>query len=540
LQDLEDVPLDQSLDLAALPELDVNDVLRFASLRHRYTARQTLAVQSVTLESGDDGTKTSVGMRGKPALGYRFWLSQEVRPGRARPGAMTPLDALTDIANTALTATFVNILERSSYLTGGKFLALRNGEFVRYSRGLANTPDGWSMATGTFGLPGSDVMVDDESLAGNRSIRFDVASAEILSDFVPCDGSYDVPYSVEVTWQWKAGSTPTTTTKRVEIVLQWYDANKTLIAATTPGWFAGEQILRPGLSSYPAYNFPDVPTDPTAPTVFDAGRWHRSRVDGILPPGPAPGTARFVRVLIRPDTDGAHTVMHPQGLLVDTVSVYQTAEEMRTFHGNPWVYPVASPADWYNIRMRPPASTPVYNTFDFGSHGGVYFPSSTDSRVLRQDATEEIIAAANYGAFFYARRAGTYVVDLQCVLVVDSGWDGGVLPPSNTSPVPLCRIMRNATYATPSFANLTGTEIARTQGGPWQLGAKVDAALAALDYVSIAALQTKVTLGAGERLSVEWYAERDALAANPIGVYGALTADGSRLTYWRVRMQLAE
>jgi len=537
LQDLENVPLDQGVDLTALPELDVNDVLRFASLRHRYTARQTLATQSVDYSAGDDGAKTSLTLRGKPALGFAYWLSQEVRPGRARPPALTPVDALTDIGKTDRAGVVVNILDKTSYLTGGKFLAIRNSDFTRYSKGKANPPDGWSMVTGAFG---TDVELDEtKSLAGNRSIRFDIASAEIISDFVAVDGDYDTPYSVEVTWQWKAGSVPTTTTKRVEVVLQWYDATKTLIAAASPGWFAGEQILRPGLSSYPAYNFPDVPTDPTVPTVFAEDRWHRSRVDGILPPGPAPGDARFVRVLIRPDTNGAHTVMHPQGLLVDSVSVYQSADELRSFHGNPWTYPGGSPADWYNIRMRPPTSTPVFNSFDYGSHGGTFFGGN--AVVDRQDGAFETIAlGVNYGAFFYARRAGTYVIDLQVVLVVDSAWDGGVLPPSGTSPVPLVRVMRNATYNNVTFATLTGTEIARAQGGPWQLAPRIDAALAALDYATIAVLQTKVSLAAGDRLSVDWYAERDALGNNPIGVFGALTADASRLTYWRVRMQLAE
>jgi hypothetical protein len=301
LRDLEDPGIQKSISLPLAWETELNDMLRFRPIRDLFTAAQTLAVRQVTHSWGEQAT-TSVQLRGKPSVGFKRWLRLEARPGNGNPGVLDPTAALTDEVTGSLLQVYRNILDRSSYLTGGKFVQVRNSDFASFSAGLRNPPDGWSMGAGVWT---TDANVDvATNLSGGKAIRFLSTTAQLRSDFIPITGAVDTPYSIEVSWQRTAGD------DLVQVDIEWFDVNKALIST---------QVLYPGGPVNGGINSDNFPVVSAA-----VGTWFRSRAEGCVPP--AAGTGRFARLVVRGRQVGGG--FNP--IVVDDVGFFRASRKGKT------------------------------------------------------------------------------------------------------------------------------------------------------------------------------------------------------------------
>jgi hypothetical protein len=228
LSDLEEAPLGQSVTLPLLFEREVNDVVLFAPNLQLHTAQQRLAVRSISHTFGERCTST-VTLRGRPAVGWKRWLRLETRAGNARPGVQKPADANADQSQGSLLQAMRNLLDRSNAFRGGKFLALRNGDFQSFSNGLRNPPDGWLPRSSVWL---TDLVSDTGAQSGNKAIRFLTAGAQLESDPVVIDGSHHTPYSVQVTWQ-RTSLTAPDVPRDVRIDVEFLSASKALLSTQT-------------------------------------------------------------------------------------------------------------------------------------------------------------------------------------------------------------------------------------------------------------------------------------------------------------------
>jgi hypothetical protein len=504
-------------DLAGVPEIEAHDVLLMQPDGIRTTVNQEGAVRSVRHTFTADGCRTSLDAQGKPAAGFNRWLSIEA--GRnGRPPIRNPGEALTGRGIGSLLPGLLDMVDRSIYLGGTKFVEVKNGDFARFSRGNAYPPDSWTMAIGTWGTDAS--AVEGVTLSGGRAVSLNTATATLRCQNIPILGSIDTPYSFEVHWQWPAPFALPPAPKRVELLIEWLAADGTTVVATC--------VRRPRTATTPPYQFPDAP-------VIANGTWFTSRVDGICPIDDATGlvsTARFVRIGIRADTDGTHAF--PTAIVVDTVAIYRTAREDRTFCLNPWVLPAAPLNAWYNVALRAPGSTVVFRTHDWGHNhfvsggGGVTIP--------REDGTVEVLFGPGtfLGNGFYAKEPGTYLITAAVALIVNSTAPGAAL-------APMARIVRNATYTSLASPNNTGgSVIAQANGGVWVPAGTYDPLLLptfANHSVSPVLLSTRAELQRGDRLTLEWF--RANLGPATIFHLGDTTGGEAR-TWWNVRLGLAE
>lgn len=513
LRDLAQPDFDQSVTMPLMWQLQVCDMVRFLPNDQMYTRSQTQAIKSITHTIGDRCTST-IQLRGKPALGPKRWLQLEVAPGGARPATISPLDALSDLTTTQLNTVVQNILNRTSYFTGGKFLQIKNPNFQRNLRGPLFPPDDWSMKAGTWD---TDVSFTSTSRSGDKAIRINTTTGELRSGFIAVNGDYDTPYSFEIVWQWITGSTPTASSKRIELLVEWYDEDFNLISSTI-----SDTPLTPTvniLAAYPPFQFPDV--DNTA------AKWYRSRVDGILPPEPAPGTAKYCRLVLRADTDGGHSL--DSVIIVDEISLYRTAREDYTYLLNNHGTFGATVDDWFNVNLRKSVLTPVFNTRDIGNNH--YTTSGGNMDITRQDGTTATVLTGNGDSGFYCHETGHY--DVHAQLVVGANVPG-VTPPDVDDVPPLGRLMYNALYDTFHRNTGSGTIIVQSQGGPWIQGGTLGIGT---DYVSFVNLHARVYLREGDRITLEFFRADDASIDAPVAPIPSTQPD---LTFWRVRMALVE
>lgn len=511
LLDTEDPGIAKEVEVPALADLlELNDMCYFRRLRELFTSPQTLATRNLRHTIGDKST-TTVQLRGKPAAGFKRWLRLESRNGR--PGIVDPTQALTDTTTGNLLSRFRGILDRSSMFLGGKFLQIRNSDFSQYSAGLANPPDGWSMKTGAWDTDAT--VVSSASLTGGKALKLISSTAEVRSDFIPVTGDFDTPFSFEAIWQFPAGSSPGATTKRLELAVEWYTAAKSLISTS---------VIRVGGTAYPPSQFPDV--------TAAAATWYSSRVDGISPP--AAGTARFARLVLRPDTDGTHSML-AQGIFVDLVTAYRTAREAKTFLLNNWTITGGSTgaAAWYNINLRSVGASPVYDSHDWGHNQFTY--SGGSDIIPREDGTNETLGATFRGAGFYCKEPGTYLITAQVTLLWNS---------TGTPPTPTARLVKNATYTSSSNQlNTGGTPIAQAVGSTWDTLTNYNSGSSVAGFtnaqVSTVCITTRVTLARGDRVTFEFQRGTSG-GQNITPVTATEIANYQQLTWWAVRMNMAE
>lgn len=429
LKDCEEIAITQSVELIAIPEMEINDVHRFRVSRRwpLFTSPQKFAVKQLVTTLGEKAT-TQLQVRGKPSAGHKRWLRLEARPGQARPGIMDPTAALTDVTPGSLLQVYRNFLDRSSYFKGGKFFAVRNQEFSSFSAGLNNPPDGWSVRAGTWN---TDLAVEvSTTLSGGKAIRFLTSTGRLASaDFIAISGDPNVPYSVEIKWQRTSG-----TTCVLAVDLEWYDATLALLATTT---------FQPGTATlYP--NFQPVPAT--------TGVWYQSRADGAQPPndGSSPfvlSNARFAKIVIRTGASFAPFV-------VDDVAMYRTARELVTFTLNSYQPTAAGTPSWNALRwVRPAPPFTLFGRYDLGYQcfqsaglapmGATTIPTTGESLgTLRGDG-------------YYAREDHT--VNLSATYAIASTQPAiGLLAVQRVSAL---RIVLNATYDANTHASSGGTVV---------------------------------------------------------------------------------
>lgn len=236
LSDTAEPDLTHSLTLPLTWRIEVNDMLGIEEVREFYTGAQTLAVSSFRHNFGSTAT-TTVGLRGKPSVGFKRWLKVEARPGQARPPVISPVDSLQDRTIGQLIPLVSGILNRSDYLTGGRQPQVRNHNFSQSFRGDAFPPDGWEMITGTWGTDIEEELSPTLTVSGGRSLKWN-GSAEIRSDLIPITGGnapgHTVPYAVEAIVR----QTDTLPSNHI-ITVHSYDENRNQL----PGSFTFEPFL---------------------------------------------------------------------------------------------------------------------------------------------------------------------------------------------------------------------------------------------------------------------------------------------------------
>ncbi len=272
-----------------IPEIELYDYARFNGNGLHYTAQQLAGARGVEHIFTREATTSRIQAEGQPSAGFKRWL--DIEAGRAGPLPLrSPADALKERLGPGMIEGVLEFVERSSYPGGMKFLNLKNGDFSRFTRGDAYTPDAWTMAAGTWA---TDVTAETSTLlSGGRALRFVNTTGKVQGQPVAIVGGGDYPISLDVLWQRVSGD------DLPELGLEWLTAAKAAISTTT---------------LYPGSNFPAAPAT--------TGAWITSRADGIAPPS----TARFVVVTIKGrQVGGAYGA-----ILVDTVGLYRGARELR-------------------------------------------------------------------------------------------------------------------------------------------------------------------------------------------------------------------
>lgn len=271
LSDTAEPDLTHSLTLPLTWRIEVNDMLGIEEIRELYTGAQTLAVSSFRHNFGSTAT-TTVGLRGKPSVGFKRWLKLETRPGQGRPPVISPVDALQDRTLGQLIPLISGLLQRSDYLTGGKFLQIRNPTFDSATNGRANPPDGWTVTSGVWGVD-----IDEETTlhkSGGRSLRWD-AAATIESDLIAIPGGDEtgetIPFIVQMTVRNTGAPGFPFVTQVAEVT--FYDEDRDVISS---------QEYRPSLDTKPL------------------NEWHQLRMGSDL--SLVPFTIPFLRAMEAPST----------------------------------------------------------------------------------------------------------------------------------------------------------------------------------------------------------------------------------------------
>jgi len=408
VQDLEESDLGASVTFPLMWEAEVNTFGRFEGLtrgprglQRLFTGAQKLAIKTIT-STFDDSPRTSVQLRGKPALGFKRWLAVETRNGK---GAIaSPLDALTDLRAGPRLQIVRELLDQTRYFTGGKFLAIRNQEFEAFSAGLQNPPDGWSMQAGAWA---TDAIVSTTAQSGARSVRLVNTTAALRSDFVVLPaGSLNAPFSLEALWQRVAGD------DSLQVDVEWYSAAKTLLATTS---------LFPGSGTY---GFPAVPAT--------TGAWFTSRAQGFMPPN---ALSRYVRIIVRGRQVGAAF----SAILVDNISMYRTSREVLAGNGG------STPALW--------GATAVGANFYNQAYGDIVGAGRYDRGNSLVNAT--LLGPPNNGLHVLAREPGTYEVDV-------CHWPIHQVSPAAATKVLELQLILNGTYGA-GGVRTGGTLVARTR-----------------------------------------------------------------------------
>lgn len=470
LRDLEEAAIDKSVTLPLMPELELNDYILFTPNAQLFTAPQRLAVRSIVHRYAEQAT-TQVTLRGKPSIGFKRWLRLEAR-GDKVPGVISPVDALGDLTQGTLLTVMRNILDRTAYLSGGKFIGVRNGNFQAFTNGQRNVPDAWSMRAGVWLTDANVETVTQQS--GNKALRLNTVTAQVVSDLIPVDGDFSTPYSVQLLWQRTVAGT-----YNVRVDVEFVAADKVTVLGTT--------TLEPGLNQLPG--FQAVPAT--------AGTWFLSRADGVRPP--LGGLARYARLVLRGSLTG---VFVP--LILDDVGFYRTARELCTFTVNPYTLPGAT-LGWYPVRNTATGypSVASIGRYDYGNN---FFYTGVGASPFGASIvylTGEAIGN-NKGDGFYVREDGVYRVSAN--VCVNSS--------SNSTQYSCARLIKNATYNA-NYTNATGTILYQTNAVELIPVANFNNANVAGQRANLFNLSGRFSLQRGDTLHLEF--NRTITAQNALG-----------------------
>jgi hypothetical protein len=292
LTDLSEPEFTHSIKIQLTPEIDIHDIIGFAPNEKLYTERQYLAVSSVSHTFGKDAS-TSIDVRGKPGLGSRRWLSIESR--LANNPANTPMQAQNAMQKTQRANPMQSILENTNWMSGGKFVQVRNSSFSTWTNGKRNPPTSWDMDTGDI-WDNDTIRATSTSLTGPLAIAMHEdggTNPRVDSDLIPLDGDANVPYCLEVTWQRIAGAN---TSSRPSFFVKWLDAAFNVVSTSGP-----LEALIPGPGG--------------------SAEWHTHRYQGLS------GVAGAVYAQINM---GANFGGIANEVIVDSVSLYRNAYGSRT------------------------------------------------------------------------------------------------------------------------------------------------------------------------------------------------------------------
>ncbi len=300
LADLRDPQRNSQMELRCMPELEVYDYLRFAADGIHYTAGQLGAVRTCEHAFASSST-TTISAQGKPAAGFKRWLKMEA--GRnGKPPIKDATQALSERSFGTLMPAVLAIIDRTTHLAGQKFLALKNGDFARFTRGLLAPPDAWEMGAGVWSTG-----IEAESgtqLSGGFAIKFSNTTAKLRSQPLPIDGDAKRPYSFEVKWQRASG------TRDFALTLEWLDVNRAVLSTA---------VLNPGGAVNGFVNVDNFPSQGAG-----TGVWYTSRCDGVVPDAGTSSDARFLRVSI-----SGHGGSGADAVLVDSVAAFYTARRVK-------------------------------------------------------------------------------------------------------------------------------------------------------------------------------------------------------------------
>ena len=477
-EDLNEPDLEKSATMDCQFEIELDDVVTFEPIREVYTARQTLAVVGYTHTFGETAT-TSLELRGKPAVGFKRWLRLESRPGMGRPGVADPRLALTDSERGPLLRVLRELMDQSDFMTGGKYLAIKNQDFQFWSAGTQNPPDSWRITSGTWG---TDISEDGTvTRTGGHSVEFANATSGLVSSLIPIESDLDQTpsYSFEIQWRKSvaSGREPTVT-------LDFFQEDRSTAAGSSLVLSPGGGTTRPPTTNSLPENFPSVGAT--------ANKWFNSRVDGIQPDT----SARFVQITIE-GSSGVDT----GSMYVDKVAAYRTSHASRA--------EIDTSTSWGGLGMTPggtaeniPLSlrTSVPDTFDRGIN----------------IAVNESPAPA-FGHYFGCKEPGTYDVSASI------WWNAPTNVGTNTREIKL-QLVLDGQYGT-NAQRSSGTiikEIVQTVTFVGPVGqSTID-----LDFT--------YQLNEGERLTLDYQATTNGTTAGTISWAIGLT---TRLSYWSLRLR---
>lgn len=400
------------------------------------------------------GSRTTVQCEGAPVAGYNRWLSIEA--GRnGRPPIRQPGEALTGRGIGTLLPGLLDMVDRSIYLGGQKFIEVKNGDFARFSRGTAFPPDSFDMAAGTWGTGISAVA--GTQLSGGFGVSITSTTPQLRSQAIPLIGDVDTPYGVECIWQRTSGN------DFVQVDLQWLDASRAVVS-TTSLYPAGPVNGYVGVD-----NFKAVPASTST--------WFNSRAEGIVPPS----GARFVRVIVRGRASGGFSP-----IVVDSVQMFRAARKTKTG----WTNNAVSRPAWINFINPGVAGIAIGNikniTFlDIISQATIANGDVYDVFRGQQDG---LVAPTTFGAYYLVKE------DLKLRIRAKIWWGtgGGI---AVGQPIGF-EIVKNGTYNTANGSRTGGTVILSNRFAKYAGVAGVAANFTTLEHEAFFVKGDRITIDA--------------------------------------------
>jgi hypothetical protein len=325
-KDLKDPDFEKTITVPLMPELELNDVLRF-SPNELYSDDQQLAVRSIT-HNFTSNAVTTAQLRGKPAVGFKRWLGLETRPGVAAPGVYQPSQGNsaipgsgpnTDVNKGNRLSMIREFMDETDYFSGSRFNNVRNNQFIQASAGRDNVPDGWRLDNSADSFSTSDATAEvgfdtaaANTFSGGQSLILRTGTVGsmtgfLVSDLVPFEPG--TPFSAEITWL-PTSTTPTATEPRVDI--EFLEADQTTIAGT-----ASLLVQRPtGHSLSPGFPFINGWIRTRTLSLTIAGGFN---FNGSASAAESPSTTRYVRIKLKDQGAAAEDIW------IDNISIYRAA-----------------------------------------------------------------------------------------------------------------------------------------------------------------------------------------------------------------------
>ncbi len=320
--------IEVSGDLPMFFEHELGDFVKLRGDEIHFTGSQRVAVTRFEHIFEKANSKTTLSMRGKPAVGHRRWLELDTRPGQTRPATRTPFESLAERARDGVLAGVGGIADGTDFLTGAKIIAVPNHNFSMISRSKSFLPDNWTLLQGTFG---TEVEIEETiTLSGGRSIKFTTDGAGtpplLDSSLIPIKGGDKNPLVIELT---QAKGVGAGTDNRLRVSLLYFNGDRSFNAASAESFI-------PPFGTTPANTFIQNRTLPFTP----------------------PSGVEFCKVRIQPEF-----IVDPADHYLDSVSVYALSTEFHAFNS---FADTGIPEDTYTqIELDDDSTFPAH---DFGNN----------------------------------------------------------------------------------------------------------------------------------------------------------------------------